>query len=179
MVQWTGVHPMGVLVLVLHPWPLAWDFWDCFLTWPGVQWELFYLNANAETPISQKEGKLPSGARCDSWWSSLEFYWRTGLPCLTTQVPCTVTWFDGRGKMHISHLITHPHWALLPVGRAAGGKQCTHFQFSHAGGAEREEQSGGQQCFVEGNIFLNYPCLLCAKYQESQLAFPNIPLMST
>lgn len=60
------------------------DFWDCFLTWPGVQWELFNLNENAETFRSQKKEKMPWGTRCGSWWFSLGFYQRTGLPCLAT-----------------------------------------------------------------------------------------------
>lgn len=118
------------------------DFWDCFLTWPGMQWELFNLNENAETFTSQKEAKLPWGTRCDSWWSSLGFI--RGQVCPVWPPRSQPLWHGLMAEVKC----TSPTWPSIStelccqwheretVGRAAGGKQSLTFHL-----AMKEEQT--------------------------------------
>lgn len=114
----------------------AWDFWDCFLTWPGVQWELLYLNAKVQMQkhlearrkgiCLQEQDVIPGG---------LHLGFIRGQVCPVWPPRSWPVWHDLKAEAKCtSPLDHHQHWALLPVvGRAAGGKQCTRFQ---------EEQKG-------------------------------------
>lgn len=100
-----------------------------------------HLEARRKGSCLQKQDVIPAGLPHG-------FYQRTGLPCLASQVPATVAWFDG--KVHMCHLTIIStelccQWQEREtVGRAAGGKQCTHFQFSHAG--EQKERDDEVAC---------------------------------
>lgn len=114
-------------------------------------------SANAETFRSQKEGNLPPGTRCDSWWSSLGFYQRAGLPCLTTQVMARVTWFEGRGKVHIST------WPSSALSFAASGGKSSRRQAVHSFSIHpcRRNRKGGM---------VRWPAVLCGREHLFQLS---------
>lgn len=159
----------------------GWDFWDCFLTWPGVQWEPFYLNA--KTFRSQKEGKLPSETRCDSCWPPTWVLSEDRFALFGQPGPshCGMVWWQ---SAHVP-LHHHQHWALLPVARERQWEEqqeassALTFNLAMQGSRKRGMMRWPAVLCGREHLFQLSMSLLCAKYQESQYALPNIPLMST